>query len=117
MGRTSGDHFSDGVASRQAGHLDPDPFHRVVRGRDEPSGIQVTSRTSDAEPPGNDAELGLDALDADTVPHSAHVSNLASAGLLKRIVHRHTIHESDRQPEIDASPGSECLRILAVRRR
>ena len=66
---------------------------------------QGTCRTSDAEPPGNDAELGLDAVDADTVPHSAHVSNHASAGLPKRIVHRHTIHESDRQPEVDASPG------------
>src|SRR6185503_1102647 len=86
------------VASGQAGHLDPDPFHRVVRGREEPPGPEMTSRTGDAEPPGNDAELGLDAVDADTVPQSADVSNQATAGLPKRIVHRNTIHETDRQP-------------------
>ena len=38
-----------------------DRRRQVVRGR--------------ADPPGNDGELGLDAVDADTVPHSAHVSN------------------------------------------
>ena len=36
------------------------------------------------------------------LPHSADVSNQAMAGLPERIVHRHTIHETDRQPELDA---------------
>jgi hypothetical protein len=108
-GQDNGDHFSDSVASRQAGDLDPDPFHRVVRGRDEPSGIKVTSGTSDAEPPGNNGELGFGPLDADPLAQSAHVSNLARAGLLKRVVHRRTIHERDGQPEVDAFPGlSAC---------
>jgi hypothetical protein len=90
------------------------------RGRDELRGPRDTTRTSDAEPRpdtstltpsteasacGDDAELGLDPFDADTVRHSADVSNQAIAGLPRRIIHCHTIHETDRQPEVRAPHG------------
>ncbi len=90
-----------GEVDSQARYLDADPFRRVVCGRDEPSGVQVACRTNDAEPPGNDAELGPDAGDAKTAPHSTDVPNHAPAAPLG-IFHRHTIDETDRQPELDA---------------
>jgi hypothetical protein len=112
MLQDDGDHYCQFVhfESRQTRDLDRDPLHRVVLGRDESRWppLRDTTRTGDAEPCGRDAELGLDAPDSDTVPHSAYVSNQAIAGLPEWVVHRHTIHETDRQPEIDAWPGRAC---------
>jgi hypothetical protein len=40
------------------------------------------------------------------------MSNVASAGPSYRIAHRHTIHDTDRQPELGMRPGERAGKTL-----
>ena len=101
MGRTTAI-TSTSSMSRRAGHL--------ALTRSTESSTDATSRPAPGSPAGR-ATPSRPATTPSSVstrstptpsPHSADVSNQAIAGPLKRIVPRNTIHETDRQPEVDA---------------